>query len=188
MQFMQQQQGLIILLKMDFSKGFNYQLATLFGIGKLPGGGTIASFLVLLIALYEQNAVSASFLAFFTLIIAPKAYKKLRKNLEIEDPKEFVLDEVIGMGIAISGVYILSNSFKNISLNITNSLSDIDTLFILTFIFFRFFDISKIGPVGWVENNPNEKAYIKVVGDDIVAAILSIIVVIIILIINFRVL
>ena len=110
MQFMQQQQGFIILLKMDFSKGFNYQLATLFGIGKLPGGGTIASFLVLLIALYEQNAVSASFLAFFTLIIAPKAYKKLRKNLEIEDPKEFVLDEVIGMGIAISGVYIFSNS------------------------------------------------------------------------------
>ena len=184
MQFIQQQQEFIILLKMVFSKGFNTYLATLFGIGKLPGGGTIASLLVLLIALYEQNAVTASFLAFFTLIIAPKAYKKLSKNSEIEDPKEFVLDEVIGMGIAISGVYILSNSFKNFSLNIAKGLSDVDTLFILTFLIFRFFDISKLGPVGWVENNQNEEAYIKVIGDDIVAAILSIILVIIILTIN----
>ena len=57
----------ITLLKMDFSKGFNIQLATLFGLGRLPGGGTWASLLVLLIALYEQNVETASFLAFFTL-------------------------------------------------------------------------------------------------------------------------
>ena len=60
----------ITLLKMDFSKGFNIQLATLFGLGRLPGGGTWASLLVLLIALYEQNVETASFLAFFTLIMA----------------------------------------------------------------------------------------------------------------------
>ena len=51
---------------MDFSKGFNVQLATLFGIGKIPGGGTWASLIVLIIALYEQNAETASFLAFLS--------------------------------------------------------------------------------------------------------------------------
>ena len=124
--------------KMDFSRGFNIHLATLFGIGKIPGGGTWASLIVLLIALYENNAGTASFLAFLSLIIGPKAYKKLVSVVDSEDPKEFVLDEVIGMGIAISGVYIFSRLINEFSFNIFSdytSLSDIGNLFILTFIF-----------------------------------------------------
>ena len=35
-----------------------------------------------------------------------------------EDPKEYVLDEVIGMGIALSGVYIFYNSIERIEFNI----------------------------------------------------------------------
>ena len=122
---------------MDFSKGFNIQLATLFGLGRLPGGGTWASLLVLLIALYEQNVETASFLAFFTLIIGPRAYKKLTDESKSEDPKEFVLDEVVGMGIALAGAYILYNAFGEFDFNIA-LLSDIHALFILTFIIFRF--------------------------------------------------
>ena len=184
---MQLLQGFNILLKMDFSKGFNIQLATLFGVGKIPGGGTWASLIVLLIALYENNAGTASFLAFLSLIVGPGAYKKLVSLVDTEDPKEFVLDEVIGMGIAISGVYIFSRAIDGFSLNILSdytSLSDTSNLFILTFILFRFFDISKIGPIGWVERNPKQKAYSRVIGDDIMAAILSILIVIIILSIN----
>ena len=123
-----------------------YQLATLFGIGKIPGGGTWASLVVLIIALYEQNAFTVSFLAFFSLIIGPLAYKRLMLDQESladiksffmhsvpysrfikEDPKEFVLDEVIGMGIAISGVYIFSTVIDGFSFNILSdytSLSD----------------------------------------------------------------
>ena len=177
----------ITLLKMDFSKGFNIQLATLFGLGRLPGGGTWASLLVLLIALYEQNVETASFLAFFTLIIGPRAYKKLTDESKSEDPKEFVLDEVVGVGIALAGVYILYNVFGEFDFNIA-FLSDIDALFILTFIIFRFFDISKIGPVGWVENNQNEKPYNRVIGDDIMASFLTIFVIVIVLSINLWVL
>lgn len=176
----------ITLLRMDF-RGFNIQLATLFGLGRIPGGGTWASLLVLLIALYEQNAESASFLAFFTLIIAPKAYQKLTVESKNEDPKEYVLDEVIGMGIALTGVYVFYSIAGEFYFNI-NFFSDIDVLFILTFVIFRFFDISKIGPVGWVENNLNEKPYNRVIGDDIMASFLSILVVIIILSINLWVL
>jgi len=178
----------IILLKMDFSKGFNVQLATLFGIGRIPGGGTWASLIVLLIALYEQNAETASFLAFFTLIIGPNAYRKLTALVESEDPKEYILDEIIGMGIAISGVYIFTRIFNQFSLDFIESLSATSELFILTFIVFRFFDISKIGPVGWVENNSKEKAYNRVIGDDIMAALLSIIAVIIFLSVNLWIL
>ncbi len=184
MQSMLRQPEFIILLKMDFSNGFNVQLATLFGIGRIPGGGTWASLIVLLIALYEQNAETASFLAFFTLIIGPNAYIKLTTLVESEDPKEYVLDEVVGMGIAISGVYIFTSIFEQFSFNFIETLSATSELFILTFIVFRFFDISKVGPVGWVENNPKEKAYNKVIGDDIMAAFLSIILVIIFLSVN----
>ena len=172
---------------MGFNKGFNVQLATLFGIGRIPGGGTWASLIVLLIALYEQNAETASFLAFFTLIIGSHVYKKLIAVVDSEDPKEYVLDEVIGMGIAISGVYIFTRIFDQFSFDFIESISAVGELFILTFIFFRFFDISKIGPVGWIENNQQEKAYIRVVGDDIMAAILSIIVVIFLLSVNLYV-
>jgi len=178
----------IILSKMGFSKGFNVQLATLFGIGKIPGGGTWASLVVLLIALYEQNAETASFLAFFTLIIGPNAYRKLTALVDSEDPKEYVLDEVVGMGIAISGVYIFTKFFDQFSFNFIESLSSTDELFIFTFVVFRFFDISKIGPVGWVENNTNEKAYNRVIGDDIMAALMSIIIVIIFLSVNLWIL
>jgi len=176
------------LSKMGFSKGFNVQLATLFGIGKIPGGGTWASLVVLLIALYEQNAETASFLAFFTLIIGPNAYRKLTVLVDSEDPKEYVLDEVVGMGIAISGVYIFTKFFDQFSFNFIEPLSSTDELFIFTFVVFRFFDISKIGPVGWVENNTNEKAYNRVIGDDIMAALMSIIIVIIFLSVNLWIL
>ena len=72
---------------MDFSKGFNVQLATLFGIGRITGGGTWASLIVLLIALYEQNAETVSFLAFFTLIIGPGASESLPLLLNLKIPK-----------------------------------------------------------------------------------------------------
>ena len=105
----------------------------------------------------------------------------------MEDPKEYVLDEVIGMGISLTGVYIFYSVIGGFEFNI-NFLTNIDILFILTFIIFRFFDISKIGLVGWVERNPSLKPYNKVIGDDIMAAILAILVVIIFLSVNLWIL
>ena len=122
------------------------------------------------------------------MCIRDRAYRKLTSLVESEDPKEYVLDEIIGMGIAISGVYIITRIFEQLTVNLIESLSPIDELFILTFFVFRFFDISKIGPVGWVESNTNETTYNRVIGDDIMAAFLSIIVVIIFLSINLWIL
>ena len=92
--------------------------------------------------------------------------------------------KLIGMGIALNGVFniVVRFDFYN------NLINNIDMIFILTFIIFRFFDISKIGPVGWIENNQNVRPYFKVIGDDIIASFLSIVVVIMILSINLWVL
>ena len=144
MRFMLLQLEFIILSKMDFSKGFNVQLATLFGIGKIPGGGTLASLIVLIIALYEQNAETASFLAFLSLIVGPNAYRKLIALFDSEDPKEYVLDEVIGMGIAISGVYIFTSIFDQFSFDFIESISAVGELFILTFISLDFLIFLKL--------------------------------------------
>ena len=138
MQFMLLQLEFIILLKMDFSKGFNVHLATLFGIGKIPGGGTWASFIVLIIALYEQNAETASFLAFLSLIIGPNAYRKLIALFDSEDPKEYVLDEVIGYLIIIASLSLIQFSMEN-------------NIWILSFILFRIFDVIKLWPAGNLE-------------------------------------
>ena len=178
MQYMLLRLVFITLKKMDFSKGINYQLATLFGIGKLPGGGTWSSLMILLIALAENSAETASFIAFFSLIIAPRAYKKLVNELQNEDPKEFVLDEVIGMGIALGLVNAFIYFFSN-NANFDTQFFNKNNIFIITFIIFRFFDISKVGPVGWIENNKNETPYIRVIGDDIAAALLSALIIII---------
>ena len=170
MQFMLLQLEFIILLKMDLSKGFNVQLATLFGIGKIPGGGTWASLIVLFIALYEQNAETASFLAFLSLIIGPNAYRKLIALFDSEDPKEYVLDEVIGMGISISGVYIFTRIFNQFSFNFIESISAVGELFILTFILFRFFDISKVG----LRNVEKIPGTFGILFDDIIGGIYTI--------------
>jgi phosphatidylglycerophosphatase A len=152
----------------------NYQLATLFGLGRLPGGGTWASLFVLIVTILSKDPSNT--LLFFisiTLLFTPAIYKKSLPLFSSKDPKEFVLDEVIGMALAINNQ---------------------ELLFFTTFIVFRIFDISKIGPVGWIDD-PNtapvwwsnidssakDSAYMNVIGDDIMAALLTGIVVISIL-------
>tara|TARA_X000000368_G_scaffold84255_1_gene63779 strand:- start:98 stop:640 length:543 start_codon:yes stop_codon:yes gene_type:complete len=164
----------------------NYQLATLFGLGRLPGGGTWASLFVLILATLTKNP--SNILIFFTvitLISAPSIYKKSLAFFNSNDPKEFVLDEVIGMALALMVVHMYSDIFGSFAFDLPNFVNNQDLLFFLTFILFRIFDISKIGPVGWTENpsiapswwkncsKKKENEYINVIGDDIVAAFLS---------------
>ena len=71
----------------------NYQLATLFGLGKLPGGGTWASLFVLMLATITKDPANILiFLTVITLISAPSIYKKSLSFFNSKDPKEFVLD------------------------------------------------------------------------------------------------
>ena len=172
---------------------FNYQLATLFGLGRLPGGGTWASLVVLLAAIFAKYPSNILlFFGFVMMFFASTIYKRSLSLFKSEDPKEFVLDEVIGMALALMVVDVFSDIFGGFSFNLPDYINNKELLFVITFILFRIFDISKIGPVGWVEDpttapswwqksDTTDDPYMRIIGDDIIAAFLSSGIVIIVL-------
>ena len=172
---------------------FNYQLATLFGLGRLPGGGTWASLVGLLAAIFAKYPSNILlFFGFVMMFFASTIYKRSLSLFKSEDPKEFVLDEVIGMALALIVVDFFSNIFGGFDFNLPDYINNKELLFVMTFILFRIFDISKIGPVGWVEDpttapswwqksDTTDDPYMRIIGDDIIAAFLSSGIVIIIL-------
>ena len=172
----------------------NYQLATLFGLGRLPGGRTWASLFVLILAISFNDPFNILiFFTIITLISGPSIYKKSLPLFNSKDPKEFVLDEIIGMTLALMMVYMFSDIFGGFAFNLPSYISNQEILFLMTFTLFRIFDISKIGPVGSTEdpsiapswwktwNGAEDNEYMKVIGDDIVAAFLSAVIIIIML-------
>lgn len=110
-------------------------LATLF-VGKIPKApGTFGSLLAVLIwwAIMplsfeiQQTLIVA---AFFVGLLATFYYEKLNHK---HDPKEVVVDELIGMWICLLGA------------------PKHWLLFTLGFLLFRLFDIAKPFPIGWVD-------------------------------------
>jgi len=170
---------------MGYKININYQLSTLFGLGRLPGGGTWASLVVLLSALLVKDPFDILlFLCLSMTIFAHSIYKNSLPFFTSKDPKEFVLDEVFGMALALTIVNVSSDIFGNIAFNLPDYINNHQLVFITTFILFRIFDISKIGPVGWTEDQTTaplwwknldiaDGEYSRVIGDDIVAAFLS---------------
>jgi len=200
MQFMRLAQGCTMWLKMDFKNKIAYQIVTLFGLGRLPGGGTWASLFVLfLVIIFEDsstNAISGE-IALYTYIMSffsfGYLYKKSLPFFDSKDPKEFVLDEIAGMSFAIMIVGLFSWFFGGFSFDLPNYINNQELLFVLTFVLFRIFDISKIGPVGWSEDLKNAPLWwkkfdtdpidspMRIMADDLVAGSLSSIIVISIL-------
>ena len=200
MQFMRLAQGCTMWLKMDFKNKIAYQIVTLFGLGRLPGGGTWASLFVLfLVIIFEgssTNAISGE-IALYTYIMSffsfGYLYKKSLPFFDSKDPKEFVLDEIAGMSFAIMIVGLFSWFFGGLSFDLPNYINNQELLFVLTFVLFRIFDISKIGPVGWSEDPKNAPLWwkkfdtdpidspMRIMSDDLVAGLLSSIIVISIL-------
>ena len=75
-----------------------------------------------------------------------------------KDPKEVVVDEFAGQFVAILGC-VQSEEFSYVVLSL-----------LLSFILFRVFDITKIGPIKKFENLPNG---IGIMADDIVAGLFA---------------
>jgi len=200
MQFMQQQQGLSMSSKIDFKNKIAYQIVTLFGLGRLPGGGTWASLFVLfLVIIFEDSSTNAfsGEIALYTYMMSffsfGYLYEKSLPFFDSKDPKEFVLDEIAGMSVAIMIVGLFSWFFGGVSFDLPNYINNQELLFVLTFVLFRIFDISKIGPVGWSEDPKNAPLWwkkfdtdpidspMRIMTDDLVAGLLSSIIVISIL-------
>ena len=135
-------------------RDFLKNCATLGYIGYMPASGTIASLVTVPFAFLVQYYLAPWYLLLF-IISYCSSYAILHAVLPsfaYHDPSEVVIDEFLGCLITF---YALPCSWA---------------VCIVGFLLFRFFDISKIGLVGWAERLPG--AY-GIILDDVMAGLLS---------------
>ena len=153
-------------------KKINVLLSTFFGYGyltKIPGTVTSATTTVFIYLTYEIiGYTDLKFSIFFfilLLIYSFYAVKDSESEFENKDPRQIVIDEVLGQSMPL--ILLLY-------LNQTNQISiSIEFFYILSFIFFRFFDILKPFPVSYFDRN--HKNYFGIIMDDIMAGLYSMI-------------
>ena len=136
--------------------------ATLGGIGKIPfAPGTFGSIFSWIVFVFLSHFINmflfTIFLFFFSIWICEEAPKYLEKR----DHKAIVLDEMVGMWIALLPVLVLaSTQFER------------TTYAIAALIFFRIFDILKPFPVSYFDKR--YKNGFGIVVDDAIAALMAI--------------
>jgi phosphatidylglycerophosphatase A len=127
----------------------------LFGIGFLPLPGTMASLITIIIYYLFYNYLNTIFFLFFIFLILFYSFyflnKTLNQSFSSSDPKEIVVDELIGQSIPL---LICGNNFF---------------LIILSFLLFRLFDISKPWPASYFDLKIKNAT--GVIMDDIIAGI-----------------
>jgi phosphatidylglycerophosphatase A len=141
-------------------------IATFFYIGFLrpaPGTwGSIAGVISAYTFLQLTNFLTFCILLIFCILIGFLTTKKyIEQNPEKSDPSEVVIDEVIGQWIAILPIgYIFQ-------LEQTNT-EKLWIFWLWAFVSFRFFDIVKLGLVGWADKLGGA---LGVILDDILAGV-----------------
>ena len=127
----------------------------MFGIGFLPLPGTIASLITIIIYYLFYNYLNTIFFLFFIILVLFYSFyflnKTLNQSFSSSDPKEIVVDELIGQSIPL---LICGNNFF---------------LIILSFLLFRLFDISKPWPASYFDLKIKNAT--GVIMDDIIAGI-----------------
>lgn len=90
-----------------------------------------------------------------------------------EDPKEIVIDEVVGqlLVVLLSFFSVVFVNHSALTKYLSPQAIDIIFIFILPFSLFRFFDILKPWPINWLDKNI--KSGVGVMFDDVVAAIFA---------------
>ncbi|MDG7055918.1 MAG: phosphatidylglycerophosphatase A [Wolbachia endosymbiont of Meromenopon meropis] len=128
-------------------------------VKKMPGTvGSLAAYP--LVPLILSNKILGAAIIFFLFLIGLWStfnYIKFRETLH--DPKEVVIDEVVGQLLTIFLISILLAQKMNYS------------LLLLCFFSFRFFDIIKTWPINLIDKNI--RGSLGIMMDDIVAAILA---------------
>jgi len=152
----------------------NFIFVTFFGIGKIKKiPGTFASLFTTLLLFFLFHILNFSpniilviiILIFFISLFAVKIYIK---DLSNKDPKEVVIDEVIGQSIPL---YLYE-----VSHNIEKDSIDALKFYLIIFILFRFFDIVKPFPVNYFDKN--FKNSFGVIMDDVCAGLYVVLVLI----------
>ena len=148
-------------------KNINFLFVSFFGIGTIRyAPGTITSLITTTLFYSFFHVLNFSnyfiiillFLIFFYSFYAVNEYIKDHKD---KDPKEVVIDEVIGQSIPIYFYEITYGSIKN--------SQEAILFYFYIFILFRFFDIKKPFPVNYFDKN--FKNSFGVIMDDVVAGL-----------------
>lgn len=176
--------------KISYSKyNLAFLLATYFNIGNIkyaPGTfGSIATFPLFLVInfLFLKLGISSlcqlTILYLLTLVFlfyigfwSTKLYISQNKK---HDPSEVVIDEVIGQMIAymiptIFTIYYFMNVINYVAFDSFISIMINFIIILGPFLFFRVFDISKIGLVGYFDKKTNGGA-LNIIMDDVVAGV-----------------
>jgi phosphatidylglycerophosphatase A len=151
-------------------KKINVLISTFFGYGyltKIPG--TVTSFVttVFIYIAYEYlGYTDLKFsIIFFTLLFFYSFYavKDAESEFKNKDPRQIVIDEVLGQAMPLMLLLYLNQS---------NQISiPVEIYYIASFFIFRFFDIIKPFPVNYFDRN--FKNYFGIIMDDIMAGLYS---------------
>ena len=161
-------------------KTFNYLFVTFFGIGTIRfAPGTITSLIttILLFSLFHILNFSNNIILLFLIIVFLYSFHAVAeyiKENENKDPKEVVIDEVIGQSIPIYLFEIAHGSEK--------SSQEAILFYIYIFVLFRFFDIKKPFPVNIFDKN--YKNSFGVIIDDVIAGLYVVLTLIVFMIIK----
>ena len=148
-------------------KTFNSLFVTMFGLGRIkiiPGTfGSLATIIILYVLFHIIN-ISSNFILLGLVIIFIYSFPAVSsyiKNNENKDPREIVIDELIGQAIPIF-VYEISHGTEK-------SSEEALIFYCICFVLFRFFDIVKPFPVSFFDKN--FKNSFGVIMDDVCAGL-----------------
>ena len=152
----------------------NLLISTFFGngyISKIPGTFTSLSTLVILYILFEilqfRNLNYILILYSITFFYSFYAVMDSETEFENKDPRQIVIDEVLGQAMPlILIVYLSSKNLINIPVEI---------YYLLSFILFRFFDIVKPFPVSYFDKQ--HKNFFGIIMDDIMAGLYTMLII-----------
>ena len=139
---------------------FLSRLAEVYPIGCVKyAPGTFASLIALVVGYWILTFLNIKFFLLFIFIFVIISYLICEAHIKVfnkKDPKEIVVDEFAGQFVAILGIIDSNNIYY------------ILTSLLLSFLLFRFFDITKIGPIKRFEKFPGG---IGIMSDDLVAGL-----------------
>ncbi len=164
-------------------KKINFLFVTFFGIGTIRyAPGTITSLIttMLLFSSFHILNLSNTVILLILILIFLCAFKAVSSYIKDEtdkDPKEVVIDEVIGQSIPI---YLYE-----VAHGTTKKSEEAILFYIYIFILFRFFDIKKPFPINFFDKK--FKNSFGVILDDVVAGFYVVLTLIIFMIIKSRI-
>ena len=163
-------------------KNINFLFVTFFGIGTIRyAPGTITSLITTILLFSSFHILNLPKTAVLIILIAIFLYSFLAvanyiKEDSDKDPKEVVIDEVIGQSIPIYLYEIAHGTSKN--------SEEAILFYIYIFILFRFFDIKKPFPVNFFDKK--FKNSFGVIMDDVIAGLYVVLTLIIFMIIKSK--